>query len=72
MCYNIKIINIDLAVAGNFAEDIIFDESHYGGSARNIALNTSLFGLRTGIVSNYGKDIFFTKYIDYLKSRGTN
>lgn len=63
-------MSIDLVVAGNLAEDVIFNESHYGGSAGNIALNASLFGLRTGIVSNYGKDTFSTKYVEYLKSRG--
>ncbi len=63
---------MELVVAGNLAEDVIFGKSHYGGSAGNIALNASIFGLETGVVSNYGRDDFSRQYISYLDSRNVS
>jgi sugar/nucleoside kinase (ribokinase family) len=63
---------MELVVAGNLAEDVVFGKSHYGGSAGNIALNASVFGLETAIVSNYGRDSFSGQYVAYLKSRNVN
>lgn len=56
----------ELVVAGNLAEDIIFDVSHYGGSAGNIALNAARCGLRAGIVSSRGNDVFSQRYLHEL------
>ena len=60
---------MELVVAGNLAEDVIFGKSHYGGSAGNIALNASVFGLETGVVSNYGRDDFSRQYISSASIR---
>lgn len=62
--------NLDLVVVGNLAEDVVFGESFYGGSAGNIALNASTFGLSTGIISSCGKDSFSHDYIDHLQQKG--
>lgn len=65
-------MKIDLLVAGNLAEDVVFGKSHYGGSAGLIALNANTFGLSTGVISNYGQDSFSRQYVDYLESRGVS
>ena len=65
-------MNLDLVVAGNLAEDKIFGESYYGGSAGNIALNAQAVGLNTGIISNYGEDDFSHRYLSHLKDEGVD
>lgn len=65
-------MNLDLIVAGNLAEDEIFGESYYGGSAGNIALNAQAIGLNTGIISNYGEDSFSQRYLSHLNDKGVD
>lgn len=65
-------MNLDLIVVGNLAEDEVFGESYYGGSAGNIALNAQAIGLNTGIISNYGEDDFSHRYLSHLKDEGVD
>jgi len=61
---------LDLIVAGNLAQDVIYGKEYYGGCAGNIAVNASMHGLSTGIVSSYGSDDFSNRYLAYLRERG--
>lgn len=63
---------LDLVVAGNLAQDIIYDTSYYGGSAGNIAINASFFGIRAAVLSNRGEDSFSTQYLTYLEQLGVS
>jgi len=62
--------SVDLLVVGNLAEDVIFGTSHYGGSAGNIAVNASRFGVDAAVLSNYGGDEFSGQYVRFLEQTG--
>ena len=57
---------LDLIVVGNLAEDIVFGESHLGGSAGDITINATSAGLACGIISSRGNDPFSIRYMEEL------
>lgn len=63
---------LDLIVAGSLAEDIIFGDSHFGGSAGNIALNTALFDIYVQVLSVSGSDPFSESYLKFLTNNGVS
>lgn len=64
--------NPDLIVSGNLAIDEVFGEEFFGGSAGNIAVNASLLGLDSGVVSVIGNDDSSLRYREYLDELGVN